>query len=129
MKNRKYWTDKIVDEMVAANNTRSYKRTHHTWDNYCWATHGISTTFSYRLMNGRRSHKHPIPSELRWEIWERDDFRCAYCGSRRFLSIDHKIPESKGGSMEKENLVTSCLTCNKKKGSKIGLFTQISKSP
>lgn len=60
--------------------------------------------------------KEPIPADLRWEIWKRDDFRCHYCGTRQFLSLDHKIPESKGGSMAPGNLVTACTRCNSQKG-------------
>lgn len=56
--------------------------------------------------------KQPIPDDLRWRIWERDDYTCRYCGRRNFLSIDHVIPESRGGSMEEKNLVTACRACN-----------------
>jgi hypothetical protein len=57
-----------------------------------------------------------IPSDLRWEVWERDNFTCQQCGSRRHLTIDHIIPISKGGQTVKENLQTLCSSCNSKKG-------------
>jgi hypothetical protein len=60
--------------------------------------------------------KEAIKPDLRWLVWERDDFACHYCGSRRHLSIDHKIPESKGGMTEAENLLTACKRCNSEKG-------------
>jgi len=62
--------------------------------------------------------KIPITNEMRWQIWERDDFSCQYCGTRKFLAIDHIDPERFGGESLKSNLVTSCRTCNSKKGSR-----------
>ncbi|RMD51998.1 MAG: HNH endonuclease [Nitrospirae bacterium] len=43
---------------------------------------------------------------------------CYYCG-RRFkpseLTMDHKIPLSRGGRSTKDNIVPSCKECNNKK--------------
>lgn len=56
--------------------------------------------------------------KLRFEILERDNFTCQYCGrSPRFnkdvvLEMDHKYPASKGGEWSKENIITSCRDCN-----------------
>jgi hypothetical protein len=60
--------------------------------------------------------KEPIPVELRWAIWERDDFRCKHCGTRRFLAVDHIIAESNGGTLDPANLQTLCRSCNSRKG-------------
>ena len=62
--------------------------------------------------------KETITSEIRWEIWERDNFTCLSCGGRRNLSIDHIVPECKGGVTEPHNLQTLCMPCNAQKGSK-----------
>lgn len=62
--------------------------------------------------------KEAIPPSLRWEVWEQDNFTCQICGSRQFLTIDHIIPESKGGKTEKDNLQTLCKPCNSKKGNR-----------
>ena len=44
---------------------------------------------------------------------------CVYCGqSGRPLTIDHKIPISRGGTNSIENLVPACKSCNCRKGSK-----------
>jgi len=43
---------------------------------------------------------------------------CWYCGSRDHLSVDHIIPQAKGGRDGGENLVHSCRSCNSSKGSK-----------
>jgi 5-methylcytosine-specific restriction endonuclease McrA len=60
--------------------------------------------------------KTPIPPALRWAVWARDDFRCQVCGTRKHLSVDHILAESKGGLMVIENLQTLCSCCNSKKG-------------
>lgn len=70
----------------------------------------------------RKQRKAYIPEEIRWEVWERDDFRCRQCGARRFLRIDHIFPESLGGEVITENLQTLCHSCNSKKGTKIMPF-------
>lgn len=69
-----------------------------------------------RWVPARKGGKRDIPLALRWQIWERDDFRCQRCGSRQFLTIDHKHPESRGGSLDPVNLQTLCKPCNSRKG-------------
>lgn len=59
-----------------------------------------------------------IPVSLRWAVWERDNFTCQICGKRRYLTIDHIVPESQGGKTEKANLQTLCKSCNSKKATK-----------
>jgi len=51
-------------------------------------------------------------------IMKRDDYRCQYCGSLKDLTIDHVIPQSKGGDSSWTNMVTACISCNSKKGNK-----------
>ncbi len=49
----------------------------------------------------------------------RDGYTCQYCGARpamRELNLDHVLPRSRGGRSSWDNLVTSCRTCNVKKG-------------
>lgn len=57
-----------------------------------------------------------IPESLRNEIYERDSYKCQYCGDSDYLELDHKIPFSRGGKTNKQNLITSCRLCNRKKG-------------
>ncbi len=55
----------------------------------------------------------------RRNIFERDQHTCQYCAKKlpkSELSIDHVIPQSKGGSDSWENLVLACLKCNVRKG-------------
>lgn len=53
-----------------------------------------------------------IPINLLKEIFKRDNFTCQYCGTKRNLSVDHKIPISKKIDNSKKNLIVSCVTCN-----------------
>lgn len=66
-----------------------------------------------------RERYKPIPHHLRWEVFERDDFTCKSCGSRRALTADHIMPRSKGGLAKLDNLQTLCRSCNSKKGSQV----------
>ncbi|MCU0472969.1 MAG: HNH endonuclease [Bacteroidales bacterium] len=53
--------------------------------------------------------------EKRRLIFERDKWICYYCGEKVTLdnaTLDHLHPQHLGGTHLKENLKTSCLTCN-----------------
>jgi 5-methylcytosine-specific restriction endonuclease McrA len=55
----------------------------------------------------------------RRNIFARDGYRCMYCRKRfplQQLSLDHVVPRSQGGATDWENIVTSCVRCNVKKG-------------
>lgn len=55
-------------------------------------------------------------------IVRRDNQTCQKCGKilrEEEIRIDHKIPFSKGGPTEEENLRVLCEECNRKKGSSI----------
>jgi hypothetical protein len=48
-------------------------------------------------------------------LFERDNWICQYCGEKVTednATLDHYIPQSKGGKHTKENLRTCCLLCN-----------------
>jgi 5-methylcytosine-specific restriction endonuclease McrA len=85
------------------------------------------------LRSGRTSF--PLPSVIRLRVYRdiprranvvtrknifmRDRFTCQYC-KRRLLSnsltLDHVIPQSRGGKSDWGNLVACCKPCNNKKG-------------
>ena len=57
----------------------------------------------------------------RLRIYMRDKFRCQYCGERQAaaqLTLDHIFPRSRGGDNSPINIVTACLACNNRKGSR-----------
>ncbi|MCA1670595.1 MAG: HNH endonuclease [Thermomicrobia bacterium] len=51
-------------------------------------------------------------------VWERDLYRCCECGTHLDLSVDHIIPESRGGNLDLDNLRTLCRSCNSRKGAR-----------
>lgn len=62
--------------------------------------------------------------KLRFQILERDDFTCSYCGavgSESDLQVDHIHPKSKGGADYIDNLATSCFECNIGKSNRVGI--------
>jgi len=68
----------------------------------------------------------PISKHMRFEIYQRDGFRCYYCKRHKdeflkgvHLTLDHKIPYSDGGEDSFKNLVTACSECNKGKSNKV----------
>ncbi len=55
----------------------------------------------------------------RINLMTRDDFRCQYCSrrpARSELNLDHVVPRALGGRSTWENVVTSCVDCNRRKG-------------
>lgn len=64
--------------------------------------------------------EHPIvqPHDKR-RIYENQNGKCAYCGQRRnikYMTVDHIIPLSKGGTNDIGNLQCTCKRCNNLKG-------------
>ncbi|OGO24169.1 MAG: HNH endonuclease [Chloroflexi bacterium RBG_16_50_9] len=52
----------------------------------------------------------------RFEIFNRDRFTCQYCGQHtRQLTLDHVIPRYRGGQHTWENVVSACVSCNRRK--------------
>ena len=59
-----------------------------------------------------------MDKKIRFEVFKRDNFTCAYCGRTPpniILEVDHIHPKSKKGTNDINNLVTSCFDCNRGK--------------
>ena len=66
----------------------------------------------------------PLPTVLRDRLVEADDRRCAYChiteaNTGQPMTVDHIIPQVRGGGTTLENLCFACRRCNEFKGSAI----------
>lgn len=62
--------------------------------------------------------KRPRPERklTRLEIFNRDRHTCQYCGlETRQLTLDHVIPRFRGGEHTWENVVSACVSCNRRK--------------
>eukprot|EP00899_Mesostigma_viride_P020561 jgi/Mesvir1/28506/Mv06275-RA.1 len=75
----------------------------------------IKTHIYLGIGDGPQSIRVPLS---RGNVLRRDGYTCQYCGVQKDLTIDHLIPQSKGGDWSWENLVTACARCNVKKGDK-----------
>jgi hypothetical protein len=52
----------------------------------------------------------------RKSIKEQWDHKCAYCESEENITLDHILPQCKGGLDIKTNVVACCHSCNQSKG-------------
>lgn len=84
-----------------------------------------TVTASYPLPSVIRLNQYVRPAWTssvrlnRKNILLRDNYRCQYCNKLckgADATIDHVLPRSRGGASSWENLVTSCSSCNSKKG-------------
>lgn len=58
----------------------------------------------------------------RRNIYEHYKHRCCYCGRKyrtQELNLDHIVPRSRGGRTGWDNIVTSCIPCNLRKGGRV----------
>ena len=74
--------------------------------------------------NKKPRKRKAISNGKRFNIFNRDNFRCTYCGRSSSedgvkLEVDHIIPVAKGGKNTEENLTTACYQCNRGKNAKL----------
>ncbi len=85
---------------------------------------GVTENFTLpkilRLFSRHKSEKKVRFS--RHNVFWRDAFTCQYCHvkhSTSQLTIDHVLPQSRGGKTSWENVVSACSPCNTRKGNKL----------
>ena len=55
----------------------------------------------------------------RIEIFNRDQYICQYCGkATKQLTLDHVLPKYRNGQHIWENVVSACVSCNRRKAGK-----------
>ena len=67
-----------------------------------------------------KNYTNALPFTRR-NLYARDQGCCVYCGQKVSLAsftLDHVHPQSLGGETSWENVVTSCMGCNNRKGNK-----------
>ena len=64
--------------------------------------------------------------EIRDRLIKEHGGKCAICGAKMNLEIDHIIPVSKGGRENESNMQVLCRSCNSRKGNRID-YTQFFK--
>lgn len=69
----------------------------------------LHRAIAYRLASLRPS---------RQMVFKRDRHMCQYCGARGELTLDHVLPQSRGGPDTWENLVAACTPCNQRKANR-----------
>ncbi|MEK7195940.1 MAG: HNH endonuclease [Patescibacteria group bacterium] len=61
-----------------------------------------------------------IPSEVKREVWKRDEGKCVKCGETKNLHFDHDLPFSRGGtSLSSKNVRLLCMKHNLQKSDNI----------
>ncbi len=78
--------------------------------------HAIDTANKLNAIIDAPSPYRKPRGNLRLAIFERDGHKCVYCGATERLTIDHKVPISRGGQTKTANLLTACHSCNSSKG-------------
>lgn len=65
----------------------------------------------------QRQHRKRV-RELKFTIFERDNWECCNCGSLDRLVPDHIVPLCRGGDTTLENMQTLCWFCNSSKSTR-----------
>lgn len=60
----------------------------------------------------RKGRNRSIAPEARAQIFDRDGWRCQFCGSMRNLEIHHLRYRSHQGEHGPENLIVLCASCH-----------------
>ena len=68
------------------------------------------------LFNLQATNKSEAKRLWRQNIKDAWNHECAYCESKDDITLDHVIPQSKGGLDIKPNVIACCHSCNQSKG-------------
>lgn len=66
----------------------------------------------------KKPREHPVSPRLRFQVLQRDNFTCQYCGKKApevVLEVDHIEPYSKTKNNDINNLISACKECNRGK--------------
>ena len=94
--------------LVETYDDRYLRSTHTAWPEPCVISVNRFVKFSNFDLGCNRKN-----------VFWRDSYTCQYCAMvlpESRLTLDHVTPRSKGGPKTWNNIVTSCMKCNQKKG-------------
>jgi 5-methylcytosine-specific restriction endonuclease McrA len=95
---------------------------YHALDTRRWREHKEERTLSNFIQRAKRYGGRLYCTPKEWvALLKQFDFKCFYCHvelTKKTRTIDHKLPISRGGTNEIENLVPACRRCNLSKNSK-----------
>jgi hypothetical protein len=63
-----------------------------------------------------RKSQRQVDQVIAWQVFERDGYKCRYCGRKAPLTVDHVILWEQGGATVADNLISACRRCNKLRG-------------
>jgi len=96
----------------------------HVLSEYDKEIHSTSCSLKIPSVVVFKHNKHKRVKSVRFSrknVWIRDEGRCQYCNtlvSIKNFTLDHVIPRTLGGTTLWTNVVTSCASCNQRKGDK-----------
>jgi len=73
-------------------------------------------SFKDYLFNLETTSKADAKRMWKQSIKDQWEHKCAYCESQENITLDHIIPQCKGGLDIKTNVVACCHSCNQSKG-------------
>jgi len=73
-------------------------------------------SFKDYLFNLETTNKADAKRMWRQSIKDQWEHKCAYCESEENITLDHIIPQCKGGLDIKTNVIACCHSCNQSKG-------------
>ena len=104
---------KLVDYKIVNDGTRNVFR-------FIFKLTNVKSLDGEKPENIEISHTRIIPTEVKKEVWKRDNGQCVLCGSKENLHFDHDLPFSKGGtSLTVKNVRLLCMKHNLQKSAKI----------
>lgn len=95
-----------------ANLTMAYSSARHGKATYQQVDYIVRNSNYYGLLRGTRQLGSFVVDEK--EKIRNSDL-CCYCGNESDLTLDHLIPQFKGGRHSADNLVVACRSCNSSK--------------
>lgn len=87
------------------------------WTKFLYQTDVLDVELQWPKKAIIRKNQRQIDQNVAWEVFERDGYRCSYCGKKAPLSVDHVDLWECGGSSVSSNLVSACKPCNRARGS------------